>query len=180
MIRHEIESPENLDYETITQLPILDSFIKESVRINPLDKVAIRRKALKPYTFSDNGPRVALGQIACVPAWDIMHNDTKYPNPDVFDGLRFLKTTGQTSDTSYSSATSSPLSHLSSSSSPTDQARPSEPMRGTTLTDASKDFPIWGLGSKVWCVPPSLRFPFTAPTWGVRDSLPSLSPLLLL
>ncbi|KAL9105337.1 MAG: hypothetical protein Q9187_008728, partial [Circinaria calcarea] len=83
MIRHEIESQTALDCESIARLPVLDSFIKESVRINPLDKVAIRRKALKPYTFSNGGPHVALGQIACVPAWDIMHNDAKYSNPDV-------------------------------------------------------------------------------------------------
>ena len=24
------------------------------------------------------------------------------------------------------------------------------PMQGTTFTDASTDWPIWGLGSKVW------------------------------
>ena len=38
MIRHEIEAAGELDYDSINQLPILDSFIKESVRSNPLDK----------------------------------------------------------------------------------------------------------------------------------------------
>ena len=37
LIRLEIERQEKLDYETISTLPILDSFIKESVRLNPLD-----------------------------------------------------------------------------------------------------------------------------------------------
>lgn len=38
MIYQEIKVTDNLDYEGINQLPILDSFIKESVRLNPLDK----------------------------------------------------------------------------------------------------------------------------------------------
>jgi hypothetical protein len=38
MIHQEIKDADNLDYEGINQLPILDSFIKESVRLNPLDK----------------------------------------------------------------------------------------------------------------------------------------------
>ena len=38
MIYTEIQSVEKLDYESINRLQILDSFIKESVRINPLDK----------------------------------------------------------------------------------------------------------------------------------------------
>lgn len=39
LIRSEIHGIEDrLDHETICQLPLLDSFIKESVRLNPLDK----------------------------------------------------------------------------------------------------------------------------------------------
>ena len=56
-----------------------------------------------------------------------MHDESKYPKADVFDGLRFL-----------SRATSDK------------QGSPSEEMQGTVFTDASKDFPIWGLGSRVW------------------------------
>ena len=89
--------------------------------------MAIRRKALRPYTFSHGGPHVASGEIACVPAWEIMHNESRYPQPDEFDGLRFAQNTIATMSKQGES----------------DQ-------RGTTFTDASKDFPIWGLGSKVW------------------------------
>ena len=56
-----------------------------------------------------------------------MHDESKYPNANLFDGHRFVKTT-------YSTAS----------------GPPDNEMRGTTFTDASKDFPIWGLGSKVW------------------------------
>lgn len=31
------------------------------------------------------------GQVACVPSYEIMHNEVKYPRPNEFDGLRFLK-----------------------------------------------------------------------------------------
>ena len=38
MINQEIRAADKLNYESINRLPILDSFIKESVRLNPLDK----------------------------------------------------------------------------------------------------------------------------------------------
>ena len=38
MIYDEIQSVDSLDHESIEKLPILDSFIKETVRLNPLDK----------------------------------------------------------------------------------------------------------------------------------------------
>ena len=139
----EIQAAGPLDYNKIIQLPLLDSFIKESIRSNPLDKselryytcymtltvsvVGVRRKALKPYTFSNGGPHVAAGEIACVPAWEFMHDPAKYPEPDAFDPLRFV-----------------PVSHEAV------KGGRENPLRGTTVTDASKDFPIWGLGSKVW------------------------------
>ena len=56
-----------------------------------------------------------------------MHNETKYPRADEFDGLRFLP------------------NHPSLK-----QGTHSVEMQGTVFTDASKDFPIWGLGSRVW------------------------------
>lgn len=58
-----------------------------------------------------------------------MHDESQYPDADNFDGHRFVK------------PQQDPSLSLSDSS-----------MRGTTLTDASKDFPIWGLGSKSWLV----------------------------
>ena len=67
-----------------------------------------------------------VGQIACVSAYDVMHNEARYPNPQVFDGLRFVKDSGTASEGGE--------------------------MRGTTLTEGTKDFPIWGFGSKIWSV----------------------------
>ncbi|MCJ1454854.1 hypothetical protein MMC28_005207 [Mycoblastus sanguinarius] len=128
LIRSEIEGiDDHVDHETICQLPVLDSFIKESVRLNPLDKMAIRRKALQPYVFQSTGDHVPVGQIACMPAWEFMHDKSQYPDPETFDGHRFVKDEQSRSPKSSGNT-----------------------MRGTTFTDASKDFPIWGLGSKVW------------------------------
>ena len=92
--------------------------------------MSIRRKALKPFQFANGGPKLQTGQIACAPAYEIMHNEAKYPHPHDFDGLRFVKGTGIISRGSMKSEGGE--------------------TRGTTLTDGTKDFPIWGLGSRIW------------------------------
>ena len=56
-----------------------------------------------------------------------MHNETKYPKADEFDGLRFFSNHTSLKQGTYNVE-----------------------MQGTVFTDASKDFPIWGLGSRVW------------------------------
>ena len=38
LIREELADQDSLDYAHLSKLPILDSFIKESARFNPLDK----------------------------------------------------------------------------------------------------------------------------------------------
>lgn len=89
--------------------------------------MGIRRKALRPLTFSNGGPQVPVGKIACVSAWEIMHNEANYSLADTFDGLRFIKAKDKTDSTSAGTS-----------------------LRGTKFTDASKDFPTWGLCFKVW------------------------------
>ncbi|KAL4738245.1 cytochrome P450 [Aspergillus similis] len=74
----------------IDQLPLLDSFMRETARFNSLDKVAIRRKALTDYTFSTGSPVVRAGSILCVSSYDQTRNGKIYPDPDQFDGMRFL------------------------------------------------------------------------------------------
>ena len=81
------------------------------------------RKALQPFVFQSTGYRMPVGQIACVPTWDFMHDSAQCLNPETFDGHRIVK---------------DPQSGNQSSS-----------VRGTVFTDASKDFPIWGLGFEV-------------------------------
>lgn len=54
-----------------------------------------------------------------------MHDEFKYPNPTEFDGFRFV------------------ASHPTRISNDSSGSK-----RGTPFTEASKDYPIWGLGSK--------------------------------
>ena len=110
-----------LDYQAVEhRMPLLDSFIKETIRVNPLDTLAIRRKALKPFQFT-NGPAVPLNSMACTSSYDQMHDANAYPNPHAFNAKRFA-----------------PDSSTKSS------------MRGARLVDVSDKFPVWGFGSLAW------------------------------
>ncbi|KAF7165201.1 hypothetical protein CNMCM5623_009467 [Aspergillus felis] len=92
ILRKEIGDFSAYDYERLEKLPLLDSFIKETIRMNPLDTLAIRRKALEEFTFSDGGIPVPKGSTACVSSFNLMHDKEVYPNPDEFDGRRFVTT----------------------------------------------------------------------------------------
>lgn len=69
------------------------------------------------------GPKRQLGQIACVPGYEIMHNDAKYPHLHENDGLRFVKGGGIKPGGDKMSGVG-------------------EKMRGTTFTEGTKDFLI--------------------------------------
>jgi cytochrome P450 len=92
ILRNEIGDYGAQNYESLEKLPLLDSFMKETVRMNPLDTLAIRRKALANFTFSDGNVHVPAGSTACVSSYDLMHDELTYPNPDEFDGRRFVTT----------------------------------------------------------------------------------------
>ncbi|PVH92176.1 cytochrome P450 [Periconia macrospinosa] len=89
-LRQEIGTLEGLNYAKLMDLPFLDSFIKETVRLHPLDKLAVRRKALQPYTFASGSPQIPAGATVAVSSYDLMHNSTDYPSPDDFQPRRFM------------------------------------------------------------------------------------------
>ncbi|KAL9121315.1 MAG: hypothetical protein Q9187_002126 [Circinaria calcarea] len=103
-------------------LPLLDSFIKESARLNPSDSISVRRKALTSYTFSD-GTQVSPGSWVCVPQRSIMRDPKNYPSPMIFDGFRFAP--------EISGKNTHALARF---------------------TDTGAVFPIWGAGKRVWSV----------------------------
>ncbi|KAL9577511.1 MAG: hypothetical protein Q9212_006316 [Teloschistes hypoglaucus] len=70
------------------EMPLLDSFLRESARLNPIDGVSMRRKALQPYTFAD-GTSLPQGSIVSIPQRAIMRDAMYYDNPETFDGFRF-------------------------------------------------------------------------------------------
>ncbi|KAI4214045.1 MAG: hypothetical protein LQ351_003449 [Letrouitia transgressa] len=127
LLRAELSSQDRLDYPTISKLPILDSFLKESIRLNALDRMAVRRKALQPYLFAKGSPRVQQDEIICVSSYELMRNEQFFPEPERFDGLRFVK------DLEASAAAGGKGA--------------GNPMRGTSVTDVSKEYPVWGYGS---------------------------------
>lgn len=130
LLRAELSSQDRLDYPTISKLPILDSFLKESIRLNALDRMAVRRKALQPYLFAKGSPRVQQDEIICVSSYELMRNEQFFPEPERFDGLRFVK------DLEASAAAGGKGA--------------GNPMRGTSVTDVSKEYPVWGYGSHFW------------------------------
>lgn len=77
---------------------------------------------MKPFTYSNGGPHVPLHGITAVSGEEMMHNETKYPDALTFNGLRFVNT-GATK--------------------PTDSG---------SMTEVSKDYVLWGLGSLAWQV----------------------------
>ncbi|KAF2789698.1 cytochrome P450 [Melanomma pulvis-pyrius CBS 109.77] len=92
-IQEELDTLAPSNYHELEKLPLLDSFIKETIRLNPLDQYAIRRKALEPYTFQSGAPSVPKGGTACVSAYDLMHDTQHYPSPNSFQGGRFVPKT---------------------------------------------------------------------------------------
>ncbi|KAI0714847.1 cytochrome P450 [Earliella scabrosa] len=92
-LREEIESV--LAVEGWTKIAMgkmwkLDSFLKESQRVNGLTLVALGRKALRDVTLSD-GTVIPAGSIVAAPAVAIHHDDSKYPTASTFDPFRFSR-----------------------------------------------------------------------------------------
>ncbi|KAK2052084.1 cytochrome P450 [Colletotrichum caudatum] len=68
----------------------LDSFMKESARINPIGFVSTQRYTLKPYTFKD-GFHLPAGTTIMFNSDGAHYDADNYPEPDKFDGYRFLR-----------------------------------------------------------------------------------------
>ncbi|KAI0546096.1 cytochrome P450 [Xylaria curta] len=105
-------------------LPLLDSFIKESARLTPVESMSMRRAATQPFTLAD-GTKLAVGDWACTPVRAIMQSAEYYPSPLEFNGFRFarpddLPSTGQ--DFNFA------------------QPEPSK------LVDVSQAWHVWGMG----------------------------------
>lgn len=130
LLRAELLAQERLDYPAVSRLPILDSFLKESIRLNALDRMAVRRKALQPYAFTKGSPHVQKDEITCVSSYELMRDEQFFPESERFDGLRFVK------DLKISAAAGGKGF--------------GNPMRGTSVTDVSKEYPVWGYGSHFW------------------------------
>ncbi|KAL0952913.1 hypothetical protein HGRIS_007128 [Hohenbuehelia grisea] len=73
----------------LDSLPLLDSFVKETMRFNEMGSMSFPRKAMKAFTFSD-GTHIPEGAYVSTPF--SMHFDEQYyPRPHIFDGFRFVQ-----------------------------------------------------------------------------------------
>ncbi|PPQ64529.1 hypothetical protein CVT26_002068 [Gymnopilus dilepis] len=135
-MRQEIESLVRQDgwsKESIERMHRVDSFIKESMRLESVYCVTNLRKFTKSFTLSD-GTHLPCGTFAAV-AVEPRHMDTStYYSPDIFDGFRFFRLHEEHRlDTSSSSS--------SSSSPTTDRMNPQ-----FQLVTTSADYLAWGYG----------------------------------
>ncbi len=112
---------------TTQGLPLLDSFIKESTRVNPIEALSGRREALKDFYFSD-GTKVKKGSWTSIPAKAILHDDQYFPDALKFNGFRFVPKTA----------------HV-----PTGVRKALQPEGPSKLTDLSPHYHNWGIGGVV-------------------------------
>ncbi|THU93421.1 cytochrome P450 [Dendrothele bispora CBS 962.96] len=97
IMRNELESitrREGTTKAAVTQMQLLDSFLKESVRLSPSTAVGVFRRALKDFTFSD-GTIVPSGTIITFATWAIMRDEEIYPGGSEFRPFRFAEMRGQ-------------------------------------------------------------------------------------
>ncbi|KAF9886981.1 hypothetical protein FE257_010722 [Aspergillus nanangensis] len=76
--------------QEVAKMKRLDSFMKESQRVHPIGFITAQRIAVKSHTFKD-GFHLPRGVIFQFPADAVHHDPEIYPNPDEFDGDRFLR-----------------------------------------------------------------------------------------
>ncbi|KAG4025961.1 hypothetical protein MFRU_047g00250 [Monilinia fructicola] len=120
--------PDDKQYKN---MPLMESFLRESARMNPLDALSIQRKVMRPFTFT-SGQTIPAGNIIAVPQDALMKSPKYYNDPEIFDGFRFVL--------------------------PEDRGREEPRMK---YTDVSSGFPFWGASKKAcpgrWYVSASLK-----------------------
>ncbi|KAL0259286.1 hypothetical protein SLS55_005022 [Diplodia seriata] len=91
LLRHDLESTPSTA-PALQHVPLLDSFLKESARLHPSEAISVRRQAIKHFTFSD-GLQVNVGEVICLPLNAMLQDPVRYPDPQTFDGFRFVRKT---------------------------------------------------------------------------------------
>ena len=114
--------------EQFNHMPLMDSFLKESARLSPLDALSTQRLARAPYSFSDNGPHVPAGNLLAVPQEAVMKDPLNYVDAEVFDGFRFVVSDG------------------------TADQEDAMPRACPKFTDVNWKYPYWGSEKRAWLV----------------------------
>ncbi|KAF8467544.1 cytochrome P450 [Russula ochroleuca] len=87
----------------------IDSFLRESQRVDGFTLLTMSRLALRPFTFS-NGVTIPAGTLVSIPASDTHRDERIYSNAVEFDGFRFAKlreSVGDTMTSRYQSVSTS-------------------------------------------------------------------------
>jgi len=78
----------------MSKLRKMDSFLKESQRLNGFNAISIMRLARTPLTLSD-GTYIPKGTVVAAAATPTHTDDENYTNPEVFDPFRFSDIRGE-------------------------------------------------------------------------------------
>ncbi|KAN0126092.1 Cytochrome P450 [Lactarius tabidus] len=92
-LRHDVETAvaeEGWTKAGIDKMHKIDSFLRETQRLDNLDWLTVNRLAMRPFTFS-NGVTIPAGTLVSAPSGAIHKDGELYPNPEEFDGFRFVK-----------------------------------------------------------------------------------------
>ncbi|KZT50826.1 cytochrome P450 [Calocera cornea HHB12733] len=68
----------------------VDSFLKETLRINPITANSMPRKIVRDVRLSD-GTQLRAGTHVAINSWSVHRDPVLYPNPDEFDPFRFSR-----------------------------------------------------------------------------------------
>jgi len=82
----------------IDKMHKIDSFLRETQRLDGLGTLAMSRLALRPLELS-NGMTIPAGTLVAIPASATHRDESTYSNPDEFDGFRFTKFREEEGDT---------------------------------------------------------------------------------
>ncbi|KAF7958294.1 hypothetical protein EAE96_001845 [Botrytis aclada] len=75
---------------SFSKLRLLDSFMKESQRLNPPTQLSYHRILLENHTLID-GTTLYKGSHVCMAVTAIQNDEAVTPDPSVFDGFRYYK-----------------------------------------------------------------------------------------
>ncbi|KAH9942847.1 cytochrome P450 [Amylocystis lapponica] len=90
-LREEVEAAVKSDgwtKDALAKMSRLDSFLRESQRVNGINCISVMRKAMQDVTLS-NGVHIPAGTFIAADAVDTHRNGAKYANPREFDPFRF-------------------------------------------------------------------------------------------
>ncbi|KAH8586513.1 cytochrome P450 [Bisporella sp. PMI_857] len=92
-LREEIAAAMRISPEDpFKEMHLLDGFLLETARLNPLDALAVQRKVLKPTTLP-SGAYIPPGNLIAVPQHAVYQDANRFSNPLHFNPRRFRQQT---------------------------------------------------------------------------------------